>query len=122
MNIPKLACFGAAAAFLAAGLALAGGVQDQTVQITETGYSPALLDVSVGQKVIFHNATPRNHTVTSKPSADVAERSKDETAFDSGLIQPCGTWEFTFLKAGTFAYYCKEDRSLSGKILVSPSK
>ena len=45
-----------------------------------------------------------------------------ETAFDSGLIQPCGTWEFTFLKAGTFAYYCKEDRSMSGKIFVSPSK
>lgn len=105
-------------AWMGALLVMAGGAQDQTVQITPSGYDPAVLEISVGQKVIFHNATSKDHTVTSVPSAEQAGLQE----FDSGDIQPCSTWGFRFTRPGTYGYFCRYDRTMSGKIVVGPSK
>ena len=122
MTFTKLAWAHVAAAFLLAGAALAGTAQDKIVQVTDKGYVPARIEVLVGQKVVFQNVTQKDHTVTSKGPADATEQDKDKTAFDSGAIKPATSWEHAFSKEGTYLYHCKEDKSMTGTIVVSPSK
>jgi plastocyanin len=123
MSIAKLAWVSLAVAFLVAGVALAGGVRDHTVAITEKGFVPDRIEINVGHKVVFQNNTLMDHTVTSKPSAEAAqEKDKEKTGFDSGLIKPGTSWEYTFSKEGTFNYYCKEDKAMTGTVVVNPLK
>jgi plastocyanin len=123
MSIAKLAWVSAAVALLVSGVATAGAVQDRIVQITEKGYMPDRIEVIVGQKVVFQNATQKDHTVTSaaKPAYG-SEQDKDGTEFDSGVIKPATSWEHTFSKEGTYSYYCKEDKLMTGTIIVNLAK
>ena len=50
------------------------------------------------------------------------DNEKDKTAFDSGVIQPGTSWSTTFTKAGTYNYFCKEDKAMIGTIVVTPAK
>ena len=121
MRLAQLAWVSAAIALLVAGVAVAGVVRDHSVSITDKGFVPARVEINVGHKVVFQNATQTDHTVTSKPSAE-SEQDKDKTGFDSGIIKPSTSWEYTFQKEGTYTYYCKEDKSMTGTIVVNPAK
>ena len=121
MSIVKFAWVSTMGALFAAGVAWVGGVPEKTVQITEKGYVPASVEIVVGQKVVFQNATQKDHTVTSKPAGEPGQ-DKDAAAFDSGPIKPATSWEHTFTQAGTFPYSCKEDRSMAGTVVVKPAK
>ena len=59
------------------------------------GYDPAALEVGVGDTVVWTNTGSADHTVTA-----------DDGSFDSGMIAPGGTWEFTFDEVGEFSYKC----------------
>ena len=124
MSITKFAWVVAVVALAATGMAVAGAVQDTTVQITDKGYVPARVEITVGQKVVFQNTTQKDHTVTSKLPAEVAEqdKDKDKADFDSGVIKPGTSWEHTFTKEGTYVYYCKEEKSMTGTVVVNPAK
>jgi plastocyanin len=122
MSIAKLAWVSVAAGLLVAGVAVAGSVQDKTVQITEKGYMPDRIEVLVGQKVVFQNATQKDHTVTSSKPAGESEQDKDKREFDSGVIKPGTSWEHTFSKEGTYSYHCKEDKLMTGTIVVASAK
>jgi plastocyanin len=122
MSFTKLAWIHLAVVILVAGVAVAGSVQDKIVQITEKGYVPERVEVIVGQKIVFQNATQKDHTVTSKRSADESDQNKDKTGFDSGVIKPATSWEHAFTKEGTYSYCCKEDKSMTGTIVVGPAK
>lgn len=118
----KVAGIHVAVVLLVAGVVFAGAMQDKIVQITEKVYLPARIEVTVGQKVVFQNATQKDHTVTSKAPAGDTEQDKDRAAFDSGVIKPATSWEHAFSKEGTYVYHCKEDKSMTGTIVVGPAR
>ena len=77
--------------------------------IKNFAFSPASLDAKVGDKVTWTNGDDTAHTVTF-----------DDTAVQgSGNVNQGSTFEFTFTKAGTFAYHCKIHPSMTAKVTVS---
>lgn len=71
------------------------------------GFSPQALTITVGTTIIWKNNTTAPHTVSS-----------DSGAFDSGTIQPGGTFRFKFTSAGTFAYHCNIHPYMTATITV----
>jgi plastocyanin len=76
----------------------------------EHRYSPATLDVPVGARVTWHNASQVPHTVTADPShpAQAALVALPEGAdpFDSGPVQPNENFSTTLTQSGEYRYYC----------------
>lgn len=79
------------------------------VSIERFAFSPEALKVPVGTTVTWTNRDPTAHTITA-----------DDGSFDSGQIQPAGTFSKTYDRAGTFAYHCLIHPSMQGKIEVGP--
>lgn len=71
------------------------------------GFSPQALTITVGITIIWKNNTTAPHTVSS-----------DSGDFDSGTIQPGGTFRFKFTSAGTFAYHCNIHPYMTATITV----
>ncbi len=85
----------------------------QSVTMVNTSFSPQQLTVKVGTTVIWTNKDTMVHTVTA-----------DDKSFDSGNLNPGDTFKFTFMKTGTFRYYCKihggpNGQGMSGIIVVT---
>ncbi|HXX92011.1 MAG TPA: plastocyanin/azurin family copper-binding protein, partial [Planctomycetota bacterium] len=80
--------------------------EEKVVQITDKGFVPDKLEVTLGQRVVWENATLKDHTVTarSKAPGKAGVEQEDKPLFDSGAIKPGATWEHTFTKEGTFEY------------------
>jgi plastocyanin len=78
------------------------------VAINNFSFSPATLQVKLGQQVTWTNQQPGvTHTVTA-----------DGGTFDHPM--PSGaTFSFTFATAGSFAYHCKIHPSMHGTIVAS---
>ena len=86
-----------------------------TITTDSTGtftFSPKSLTIPVGTTVVWKNMTGAPHTVTSD----------DGSSFDSGVANPIaaqgGTYQFTFTKAGTFAYHCSIHPFMKATITV----
>ena len=79
------------------------------VTIKDFKFAPDTLEVKVGSKVTFKNADGQQHTATSD----------DSGAFDAGAVDPGGSKDVTFDKAGTFAYHCSFHPFMHGTIEVS---
>jgi plastocyanin len=100
-----------------------------TVAITEgLKYKPDKVTVYVGDTVQWKNEAKEAHTVTAEPK--LAKNKKDfelpkgAEGFDSGLIQPGGTYSHTFTVAGTYKYFCQghEMQGLKGEVVVKEKK
>ena len=79
--------------------------------ITKNGtftFSPKTLKIKVGATVTWKNMTQVAHTSTS-----------DTGVWDSGIIQPGGSFSFKFTTAGTFTYHCNIHPFMMAKIIVS---
>ena len=76
--------------------------------INNFAFSPATLQVKLGQQVTWTNQQPGvTHTVTA-----------DGGTFDHPM--PSGaTFSFTLATAGSFAYHCKIHPSMHGTIVAS---
>ena len=88
-----------AVALVAAGrptLAAPSQQAEQTVRMADDTFMPKTLTIPVGTRVTWPNAGRRPHTSTS-----------DTNVWDSGNVNPGGSFSFTFTQAGTFPYYCK---------------
>jgi plastocyanin len=59
------------------------------------GYDPPALSANVGDTVTWTNSGTQAHTVTAT-----------DGSFDSGLVNPGGTFSLTLASAGTFMYTC----------------
>ncbi len=77
------------------------------VSIQNFAFNPDTVTVKKGTKVTWTNNDSVVHTVTAS----------DKT-FDSGHIDPGGSFSFTFDKAGTFSYSCSIHTFMHGKIVV----
>ena len=75
-------------------------------------YSPHVITVRPGTRVVWINRSVQPHTVTSKARHPV---------FDSGtqkLINPKHQFSFVFHHTGRFAYYCLLHPYMTGVVIV----
>ena len=82
--------------------------QAQAVTIVDFAFQPATLEVPVGTTVTWTNQGSAPHTVTA-----------DDGSFDSGTLQPGGTFSMTFDTPGTFTYHCEIHPNMMGTIVVT---
>ncbi|MDQ2988833.1 MAG: cupredoxin family copper-binding protein [Pseudomonadota bacterium] len=78
-----------------------------TVVIDGMQFSPANLEVSVGDTVVWINKDPFPHTVTS-----------DRNGFDSKPSLPEHSWSYVTPQRGTFPYSCALHENMKGTLLV----
>lgn len=85
-------------------------------------FVPKVVTVKVGTKVEWKDVDANApHTVTAADGS--FDSSPDCPADTSKCLTSGGTYDFTFTKAGTFAYYCKlhgtaAGQGMAGKITV----
>lgn len=80
------------------------------VSINSAKYRPKNLTVKVGTTVTWTN----NDSVPQSVTSD------SPNIFDSGLLQPGGTWTYTFSQAGTFPYHSTATKTTFGSVTVTP--
>ena len=78
-----------------------------TVHIKNFAYAPRAAVVKPGDTVRFINDDDVAHTVTAS-----------DKSFDSGDFEKGKSWSHTFMKAGTYNYYCGDHPSMKGSITV----
>jgi amicyanin len=80
------------------------------VMIMNMAYSPASLEVNVGDTVTWtnHDEAPHNVVVTDGPEE-----------FSSPTLEKGETYSFTFTKAGDYAYYCSIHPNMKASVTVA---
>lgn len=78
------------------------------VSIKNFAFDKNTITVKVGTKVKWTNNDSAPHTITS-----------DSGAFDSGNINNGQSFEFTFDKAGTYAYHCAIHPTMKATVTVN---
>ena len=81
--------------------------------LTDTAYQPNPIQVSVGTTVTWTNNDAQPHTVNS------GENAMPSGLFDSPIMPPVGTFEYTFTEAGEFPYFCILHPNMVGTVSVS---
>jgi plastocyanin len=89
-------------------------------------YQPDSIIIRAGQTVEWRNAGSVSHSVVNDPTKaekpdDVAMPAGAKT-FESGNVMPGGRFLHTFLKPGTYRYFCRshEVDAMIGEIIVQP--
>lgn len=82
---------------------------NQSVSIANFAFSPASVNVNVGDTVTWTNQDSSAHTVTSDTPG----------VFGSGQLAQGQTFQFTFSQAGTFAYHCAIHPTMTGTVVVA---
>jgi plastocyanin len=98
-----------AAVAAAAALAAPASAEVSFVAMEFDSFSPARLDVLVGDSVSWRNGSLRAHDVVS-----------DVAGFDSGRVEQGGSFAHTFEAAGTFPYVCSIHDPMTGEVAVHP--
>jgi plastocyanin len=81
------------------------GAASVTVEISQFKFVPADLEIAVGGTVTFVNLDLAPHTATGE-------------GFDTGTLRQGERKEIAFPVAGTFPYYCRFHRHMTGRILI----
>jgi plastocyanin len=100
-----LKAFAFTAALLIAPMAQAATV---TVTIDNYAFTPEKVTVHPGDTVIWQNKDSAPHTATAL----------DGKSFDSGAMDPGGSWSFAFKTAGVYEYRCSIHPDMRGTITV----
>jgi plastocyanin len=90
-------------------------IQPNSATLGDKAYVPSPAEVMVGESVTWTNDDSQIHTATS--GAVGAEDSG--SVFDSGILSPKATFDFTFDTAGEYDYYCTLHPQMFGKVVVS---
>ena len=85
----------------------------RAVDIVDGGFSPATLDVVVGDTVVWRNTTSTKHTVTDPPGLLTAPR------FDSGGIEPGASYSRMFTQVGNYSYQCMIHPDMTASLRVT---
>ncbi|CAN5619128.1 hypothetical protein BH24ACT5_BH24ACT5_12690 [soil metagenome] len=85
--------------------------------VNAPGYAPATMTVPAGTTVTWRNDDVVFHTVTSGTSTGTA--GTPDGTFDSGEVQPGGSFSYTFDDAGTFDYFCTPHPWMVGQVVVT---
>jgi plastocyanin len=81
--------------------------------LTTDSYAPNPVQVSTGATVTWSNDDSQPHTATSGENATPDQR------FDSGIMAPAATFEYTFTEAGEYPYFCLLHPNMVGTVSVS---
>src|SRR5919106_1269109 len=81
--------------------------------LTTDSYSPNPVQVSTGATVTWTNDDAQPHTATS------GEAVTPDGNFDSGIMAPAATFDFTFTEAGESPYFCLLHPNMVGTVSVS---
>lgn len=92
-----------------AALAFPATASAATVNVEFQAFSPTPAEVLPGESVQWSNVSERTHTVTA-----------DDGSFDSGDLDPAGTFAVTFATPGAFAYHCTKHAGMTGEVDVEP--
>lgn len=106
-------------------MAQSGSEPAATVGMTNTlEFDPDTVRVQAGETVRWTNGSVIVHTVTADPAAATTEESvrlpDGASPFDSGDLDPKGTFEHTFEVPGTYRYFCipHEGTKMYGTVIV----
>ncbi len=80
-----------------------------TVTMEDDRFAPATLVIDVGDTVVWRNDGDLTHTTTSADN------------WDSGDLEPGGSFTFTFTRAGRYEYLCLHHDEMRGVIVVGAS-
>jgi len=83
-----------------------------SVEIRNLAFSPSNITVKIGTSVTWYNNDTVAHTVTAFSTAP--------QSFNSGIVNPGGTYSFTFTQTGAYAYYCQIHPFMLGNVTVTP--
>jgi plastocyanin len=99
----------AGVALLMIAIASGAAAKSRTHTVTLRGMKnlPATLVVRAGDTVVWKNEDVVPHTAT--------DRGK---RFDSGSIEPGGSWSYVARRKGTYFYYCAYHPNTKGKLVV----
>jgi plastocyanin len=81
--------------------------------LTTDAFSPNPIQVSVGTTVTWTNDDAQPHTVNS------GENATPSGLFDSPIMAPQATFEYTFTEAGEVPYFCILHPNMVGTVSVS---
>ena len=81
------------------------------VEIVGFKFVPEVLDVSVGDSVVWTNMDLARHTATSEDWS--------LQGIDSGLLSKGESYSYTFEEMGEYDYYCVPHPYMKGKVIVS---
>lgn len=89
----------------------AGGSDSKvvTIEIRNFAFNPATVTVHPGDTVEWKNDDNAPHTATTSPS---------KPGFDSGTIQPGGTWRYQAPDKGSYDYICTFHPYMKGTLIV----
>jgi plastocyanin len=95
------------------GSRTADPVDQQVVRASIRGgrFVPSVVRVAAGTTVVWRNEDNMPHTVTGR-----------DGSWDSGMIQPGGTYSRKFDRTGTFAFYCVPHPDMKGSVVVGASE
>ncbi len=79
------------------------------VEIKGFAYTPAAINVKVGDTVAWTQMDGPMHTVTTVSGPE---------SFDSGLLKQGESFKYTFTKPGTYEYKCTPHPKMRGKVVV----
>jgi nitrite reductase (NO-forming) len=82
--------------------------------LTTDAFQPNPLQVSTGTTVTWTNNDAQPHTATSGATAPTPDGK-----FDSGILAPAATFDFTFTEAGEYPYFCLLHPNMVGSVSVS---
>jgi plastocyanin len=89
--------------------------QSAAVSITDSGFSPPVVNVPVGGSVTWTNQGTNVHTVTTTPATATTAPVTTPAAFDSGGVGPGQTFSFNFTAPGTYIFTSATD-CLNGNV------
>ena len=110
LNTRALLSFGVALLLLVASTgppSAAAQSKTRIVVLRGMKYLPATLTVNVGDTVVWKNEDIVPHTATAR-----------NKSFDSGNIEPGGSWRYVAKRKGTYFYYCAFHPETKGKLIV----
>jgi plastocyanin len=86
---------------------VAGPMTTVSVSVEDNQFKPAMLNIQPGTTVRFGNYGKTTHTVTATNGE-----------WDSGDLSPGSAYTATFIKPGTYKYYCRHHKGMEGTIVV----
>lgn len=74
--------------------------------------------LGVDNKIVWVNQDTTFHSVTTDNGFEDRINGKFDSLATIGLIEPGGTWEFTFTETGEYPYHCEPHPWMTGKVEI----
>lgn len=95
--------------------AIKAGGENASVEITSNQVNPVEIKIRKGSSVVWNNKDEQPHQIASDPHP----LHTNFSSLNSQIIEPSGTYSFTFTKSGTYTYHDHlNPLVIKGKVIV----